>query len=207
MNPAQWRRRALWLSGLTIAYNLIEGLVSMAFGWNDDSIALFGFGADSFIEVASALLVLWKLLDHGSLERERKATRGIGQLFLFLAAGIAGGAIPQLIARRHPPTSMPGLVISALSLAFMAYLWRAKLRAAQAMDSATLHADATCSLACIQLSGVLFTGSLIFLLIPALWWIDAAAALGLAFLIGREGLQMLRAARSVGFTGGCGCPH
>ena len=67
MNPAQWRRRALWLSGLTIAYNLIEGLVSMAFGWTDDSIALFGFGADSFIEVASALLVLWKLLDHGSL--------------------------------------------------------------------------------------------------------------------------------------------
>ena len=59
MNQDQWRRRALWLSALTIAYNLVEGVVSMAFGWADDSIALFGFGADSFIEVASALLVLW----------------------------------------------------------------------------------------------------------------------------------------------------
>ena len=81
MNQDQWRRRALWLSALTIAYNLVEGVVSMAFGWADDSIALFGFGADSFNEVASALLVLWKLLDHGNLARERNATLGIGWLF------------------------------------------------------------------------------------------------------------------------------
>jgi len=207
VNPAQWRRKALWLSGLTIAYNLAEGLVSMAFGWADDSIALFGFGADSFIEVASALLVLWKLLDHGSLERERKATLSVGWLFLLLAAGIAGGAILQIAARRHPPTSLPGLVISALSLAFMAYLWQAKLRAAKALDSATLEADATCSLACIQLSMVLFVGSLLFLLVPVLWWVDAAAALGLALLIGKEGSNMIRAARSKHFTGGCGCGH
>ena len=60
MNQADWRRRALWLSVLTILYNLAEGAVSMAFGWADDSVALFGFGADSFIEVASAGLVLWK---------------------------------------------------------------------------------------------------------------------------------------------------
>ncbi|HLP31292.1 MAG TPA: hypothetical protein VK150_08015, partial [Geothrix sp.] len=147
-----WRRRALWLSALTIVYNLAEGLVSMAFGWADDSIALFGFGADSFIEVASALLVLWKLLDHGNLARERKATRAIGWLFLALTAGIAGGALLQLTAQRHPPTTVPGLVISLLSLSFMVFLWRAKLQAARALDSATVAADAACSLACIQLS-------------------------------------------------------
>jgi divalent metal cation (Fe/Co/Zn/Cd) transporter len=207
VNQAQWRRRALWLSGLTIAYNLAEGLVAMAFGWADDSIALFGFGADSFIEVASALLVLWKLLDQGSLARERKATLGIGWLFLLLAVGIAGGALLQLAAQRHPPTTVPGLVISALSLAFMAYLWRAKLGAAKALDSATLEADAACSLACIQLSVVLFAGSLLFLVRPSLWWADATAALGLALLIGKEGLSMVRAARSEAFTGGCGCGH
>lgn len=207
MSGPDWRRRALWLAGLTIAYNLVEGLVSMAFGWADDSVALFGFGADSFIEVASALLVLWKLLDHGNLERERKATRGIGRLFLFLALGIAGGAVLQLTARTHPPTTVPGLVISALSLGFMVFLWRAKLRTAQALDSATVAADAACSRACIQLSVVLFAGSLVFLLAPALWWVDAAAALGLAVLIGREGLGMIRAAKSACFTGGCGCGH
>ncbi|HJW43997.1 MAG TPA: cation transporter [Geothrix sp.] len=202
-----WRRRALWLSTLTIAYNLAEGLVSMAFGWADDSIALFGFGADSFIEVASALLVLWKLLDHGNLERERKATRAIGWLFLALTAGIAGGALLQLTAQRHPPTTVPGLVISLLSLSFMVFLWRAKLQAARALDSATVAADAACSLACIQLSLVLFAGSLLFLLAPALWWVDAMAALALALLIGKEGVGMVRAARSAAFTGGCGCGH
>lgn len=205
--PTDWRRRALWLSILTIVYNLAEGLVSMAFGWADDSVALFGFGADSFIEVASALLVLWKLLDHGNLERERKATRRIGWLFLWLGAGVAGGALLQLAGRRHPPTTIPGLVISALSLSFMVYLWRAKLRTAQALDSATVAADAACSRACIQLSAVLFAGSLLFLLVPALWWVDAAAALALAILIGREGWGMVKAARSACFTGGCGCGH
>lgn len=207
MNQAQWRRRALWLAGLTITYNLIEGLVSMAFGWADDSIALFGFGADSFIEVASALLVLWQLLGHGNLQRERKATWNIGRLFLILAVGIGGGALLQLTAQRHPPTTVPGLVISAVSLACMAFLWRAKLKAAQALDSATLAADAACSLACIQLSVVLFAGSLLFLLAPAAWWVDAVAALALALLIGREGFGMVRAARSASFTGGCGCGH
>ncbi len=207
MNQDQWRRRALWLSALTIAYNLVEGVISMAFGWADDSIALFGFGADSFIEVASALLVLWKLLDHGNLARERKATLGIGWLFLALATGMAGGALLQLVARHHPPTTVPGVVISALSLACMVFLWRAKRLAAQALDSATLEADAACSLACIQLSAVLFAGSLVFLLQPVLWWVDATAALALALLIGREGLGMVRTARSAAFTGGCGCGH
>ena len=207
MSPADWRRRALWLCGLTIAYNVLEGLVAMAFGWADDSVALFGFGADSFIEVASALLVLWKLLDHADLSRERKATSRIGWLFLALAAGIAGGAVLQLTARTHPPTTVPGLIIALLSLSFMAFLWRAKLRAAQALDSATLAADAACSLACILLSGVLLAGSLLFLLSPALWWVDAVSALALAALIGREGQGMVRATRSAAFTGGCGCGH
>lgn len=179
----------------------------MAFGWADESIALFGFGVDSFIEVASALLVLWKLLDHGDLARERKATLGIGWLFMALAMGMAGGALLQLLAKHHPPTTLPGLVISALSLTFMVFLWRAKRTAARALDSATLEADAACSLACIQLSVLLFAGSLLFLLLPALWWIDAAASLGLALLIGKEGLGMVRAARSAAFTGGCGCGH
>ena len=207
MTPADWRRRAVRLSLATVAYNLVEGLVAMAFGWQDDSLALFGFGADSFIEVASALVVLWRLMDHASLARERRAALGIGGLFVLLAVGIAGGAVLQLAAGHHPPTTVPGLVISLLSLAFMAWLWRAKREAAQVLDSATLAADAACSLACIQLSGVLLAGSLVFLVAPRLWWVDAASALALAALIAREGLGMVRAARSPAFTGGCGCGH
>lgn len=200
-------RRALLLVGLTVVWNLVEGVVSMHFGWSDDSVALFGFGADSFIEVASALLVLWKLMDHSSLVRDRRAALAIGWLFLGLGLGVAGGAILQLVARRHPPTTLPGLVISALSAAVMFYLWRAKRAVAQALDSAAVAADAACSRACLQLSLVLLAGSLVCLVLPVLWWADALAALGLALLIAWEGRAMVRAAQAPGFQGGCACGH
>jgi divalent metal cation (Fe/Co/Zn/Cd) transporter len=193
-----------------VLYNLAEGGVSIAFGTADDSVALWGFGADSLIEVASAVLVMARLR-HGfaapATEAERRATLGIGGLFVLLALVVTAGALLQLGSGSHPATTVPGLVIAALSLAFMVFLWRAKRAAATALDSAALRSDAACSRACIQLSLVLFAGSLLFLLTPRLWWVDGAAALLLALLIGREGLESIRAARDPGFTGDCGCGH
>ena len=203
-----WARYAKALAIFTIVYNLVEGLVSMGFGWSDDSIALFGFGADSFIEVFSAMLVLWRLRGGDgceTLERERKATKGIGLLFLALAAGIAGGSLLQLAGRHHPATTLPGLIVAALSLGFMIFLWREKRAAAKVLDSRALEGDAACSLACIQLSSILFASSLVFLLLPKLWWADSAAALGLAAFIAKEGWEMRKAAASEDFDGGCGC--
>lgn len=208
----QWLERARFLAYFTVGYNLVEGLVSMSFGWADESLALFGFGADSFIEVGSALVVLWRLKGEGAgscasrmLERERRAALAIGILFLLLALGTATGATLQLASLRTPHTTVPGLVVSVLSLAFMFGLWRVKLHAARALDSRTLEGDAACSLACIQLSTVLFIGSLLFLVVPALWWVDGAAALVLAGFIGKEGIQGIRGALRKDFTGGCGC--
>jgi divalent metal cation (Fe/Co/Zn/Cd) transporter len=203
-----WIRYAKALAVFTILYNFAEGLVAMGFGWSEDSVALFGFGADSFIEVFSAALVLWRLRGgegRESLERERKATRGIGLLFLALAAGIAGGSLLQLAGRRHPETTLPGLIVSALSLGFMVFLWREKRVAARALDSLALASDAACALACVQLSSILFTGSLVFLIRPQLWWVDAFAALLLALLIAKEGWEMRKAAAREDFDGGCGC--
>jgi divalent metal cation (Fe/Co/Zn/Cd) transporter len=206
-----WVSRAQWLAGATIAYNLVEGAVAIAFGVDDESVALFGFGVDSLIEVASAVLVLWRFRgEQGKggrpdAGRERRATLGIGLLFVALAAVVVLGAGLQLHARSHPETTVPGVVISALSLSFMFYLWRAKKSAATALDSATVSKDAACSLACIQLSTILLVGSLVFWLAPGLWWADALAALLLGAFIGREGVQTVRAARRPDFGGGCGC--
>lgn len=209
-HPSRWLAYARFLAFVTIFYNLAEGLVSMGYGLADDSVALFGFGADSFIEVGSALLVLWRLGEASGcaatrLERERKATLGIGVLFLLLAMGTTLGAVLQLWTHRHPATTLPGLLISSLSLGCMFWLWRAKGRAATALDSRTLRGDAACSLACIQLSFVLLAGSLVFLLMPTLWWVDALAALVLSAFIAREGLAGIRAALDPHFSGGCGC--
>lgn len=208
----QWLERARFLAYFTVGYNLVEGLVSMSFGWADESLALFGFGADSFIEVGSALVVLWRLKGEGAggcaskgLERERRSALAIGILFLLLALGTVLGAGLQLASLRTPHTTVPGLVVSTLSLGFMFSLWRAKLHAARALDSRTLEGDAACSLACIQLSSVLFIGSLLFLAAPALWWVDGAAAMVLAGFIGKEGVQGIRVALRKDFTGGCGC--
>jgi divalent metal cation (Fe/Co/Zn/Cd) transporter len=208
---SEWLAYARFLALFTVFYNLAEGLVSMGFGWADDSMALFGFGADSFIEVGSALLVLWRLRgdDEGCaserLQRERRAALGIGSLFVLLALGTSVGALFQLISHHHPDTTVPGLLVSVLSLGFMFWLWKSKQRAAKALDSRSLEGDAACSLACIQLSTVLFAGSLAFLVAPALWWVDAGAALLLSDFIAREGLATIRGALKQDFTGGCGC--
>lgn len=203
--------RAIMLSWFTVAYNLVEGVVAILFGVGSDSIALAGFGADSFIEVFSATLVLWRFRSEEgaasalSTERERKATLGIGALFVLLAVLTAAGAVFQLREGRHPDTTLPGFIISAVSLSFMFFLWRAKTHVARALDSSTVLKDAECSLACIKLSVILFAGSLIFLIFPALWWSDAAAAALLAVLIGLEGAGTIRAALKPDFAGGCDC--
>ena len=125
-------RRAIALSWFTIGYNLLEGVVSIAFGVRDDSVALAGFGVDSLIEVASAVLILWRFRVEAhvdspiSVSRERKATLGIGVLFLFLAAMTALASFFQLRAGSHPATTVPGLVIAAVSLSFM--LWFTTVR-------------------------------------------------------------------------------
>ncbi len=211
VDVALWLRRAQLLAWLTIGYNLVEGLVAMGFGVAEESVALFGFGFDSFVEVASAVLVLWRLRGESGqakgipLERERRATLTIGGLFLLLAVSTAAVSALQLWSRSHPTTTLPGLIIAVLSLSFMFFLWSAKKRTAAVLGSATLESDAACSLACIQLSSVLLVGSLLFAIAPGLWWADAVAALLLSVLIGREGWQTVRHARSETFTGGCGC--
>ena len=208
-----WVSRAKTLSIITIGYNVLEGIVAVTFGLNDESVALFGFGVDSFIEVASAALVLWRfraeLLCDVAVggRRERSATFGIGVLFGLLAVMTAMAAIGQLWKRQAPESTVAGIALSIGSLSVMVYLWRAKQRAAFALDSATVRGDAACSLACIKLSMVLLLGSLFYAAVPALWWSDSVAALCLALLIGREGWQMVANSRKSEFKGGCGCTH
>jgi divalent metal cation (Fe/Co/Zn/Cd) transporter len=205
-----WNRRARLLAVVTIAWNVAEGLVAMAFGVAEESVALFGFGLDSWVEVGSAGVVWWKLTRPPGCattrrHQERAATRWISALFLVLAAATALGASAQLLTGRHPESTLPSLVVSVVSLSMMGFLWRAKKAAAAALNSRTLELDAACSRACLELSAVLFAGSLLFLVAPALWWADGLAALVLAGFIAREGWGGWKAAQKADFSGGCGC--
>lgn len=191
MMQTDWHRRAERLAIFTIFYNVIEGLVSVLFGIREGSVALAGFGADSFIEVGSAFVVLWRLRAGKDENREPRGLRIIGRLFLLLALLTALGSGLQLWRRSPPDTTIPGVVISLASLSFMFWLWRAKLEAGKSLGSATILGDAACSLACIKLSVVLLAGSLVYTIFPALWWVDSFAALVLSALIAHEGWEIL----------------
>ena len=206
--------KAILLSWLTISYNVIEGIVSVYFGIADESIALAGFGMDSFIEVGSATMVLWRFRSETvagkasgrlEIEKERIATTVIAILFLLLAFVTVTGSVYKLINMEHPVSTLPGFIIAALSLSFMYFLWYEKKMVAIALNSATMMKDAACSMACIKLSVILFAGSLLYLIAPQLWWADSMAGIGLSFLIGQEGWDTFKAARSPDFSGGCGC--
>jgi len=215
----RWQKIALVLAIFTIVYNIVEGVVSILFGITEGSISLAGFGADSAIEVLSASIVLWKLIQHdfrkgkSSVQVERAASFAIAVLLVVLALSAFAGAIFRLVTGGVPDTSIPGLAISSLSLSFMFALWFWKKKAAKKLNSMTLAKDAECSLGCIHLSCVLFLGSLIQLLTTtvfetsALWWVDAAATILIGLLILWDGIATFIVLRRTDFDGGCcgGC--
>ena len=197
MGPGKWIRWVIALSVFTIIYNLAEGVISAYYGLSDDAMALFGFGVDSLIEAASAVLVIWRFKkefesSEKEVKRERMANLGIGILYLILTVSIVGSSAFQLLSKTHPLTTLPGIIISLVSISFMFILWKAKLKAADVLQSNTVRSDAGCSLACIKLSFILLIGSTLFLYFPNLWWIDSASALLLAYFIGKEGLEIVQ---------------
>ena len=200
-------RKARWLAAFTVAWNVIEGVLAIGFGVADESVALLGFGLDSWVEVGAASMVLWRLQGGDDRKRQKRATAVIGVLLLVLAVTTVAASVLTLVSGGRPETTLTGAVIAGLSLSFMFALWRAKARLAEALDDTTLRADAACSRGCLELSAVLLAGSLLFVLVPSLWWADAVAALGLAALIGREGVGALAASRRPEPTSGCGCSH
>jgi Zn finger protein HypA/HybF involved in hydrogenase expression len=210
-----WLPIALVLATLTILYNIAEGAVSIKFGVEDDSPALLGFGADSWIEVLSAALVFWRFVGEELMRmanasgmsatmRERFSTFSIGMLLLALGLLAVALAIYNLVNLKKPETTTPGIIISCASLSFMFSLYFAKLYVAIVLDSSTLEKDAACSLGCIKLSFVLLLGSALYKASEALWWVDSAVTIVIGLFLSWEGAQTLRAALRTDFDG-CVC--
>jgi len=197
---------AVVMASLSLAYCLVEGTVSVTFAAMDKYISLMIFGLDSFIEVASAVLVVWRLLGKPvDLKRERAAVLTIGILLVLLAGAATSASIIALVKHEHPETATFALAISSVSSVLLTISWLVKRRLAKKLNSAVLAADATCSFACARLSLILLGGSLIYQVDSRAWWVDAAAALLLSAFFLKEGTDMARSAMSPSFSGGCGC--
>jgi divalent metal cation (Fe/Co/Zn/Cd) transporter len=203
-------RRAGFLAVFTIIYNLVEGAVSVWFGTTDETLALFGFGVDSFIEVVSAVGV-WHMLrrirnNSGETrdEFEQRALRITGTAFYLLSAGLVLTAAVNLYQGHKPEATLPGVIISSLSISFMWYLIHGKTKVGTALGSPAILADAACSRACVYLSLVLLAASLGYEL-TGLWWLDAVGALLIAWLTWREGRESFQKASGMACLCSCSC--
>jgi divalent metal cation (Fe/Co/Zn/Cd) transporter len=183
------------LEYFTIAWNALEGLVAVLAGAIAGSISLVGFGIDSFIEVTSGSVLLWRMSVDADVQRrernERRALKIIGACFLALAAYITYESAMDLWAKKAPEHSIPGIVLACVSLVVMPLLSRAKRRVGRALGSAAMHADAKQTEFCTYLSGILLAGLLLNAFF-GLWWADPAAALIMVPIVAKEGIEGLQ---------------
>ncbi len=183
------------LEYFTLAWNSFEAAVALISGVLAGSVALVGFGLDSVIETVSAGILLWRFRADADTQRreraERTAHRLVGICFLLLAAYVAVESIRTLWLKAVPERSLPGILIAVAAVVVMPLLGRAKRQVAARLDSRALHADSRQADFCAYLSAILLAGLLLHALL-GWWWADPAAALVMAPIIAREGVQGLR---------------
>jgi cation diffusion facilitator family transporter len=188
--------RGLRLEYLTVGWNLVEGVIAVSAALVAGSVALLGFGIDSFVESISGSVLVWRLRaeaagdrDEETIERfERRAERLVGFSFFALAAYIVFDAITTLLNQERPEASPVGIALTTVSIGVMLWLARAKRRTAAELGSRALAADAEQTQACWYLSVVVLAGIGLNALF-GWWWADPAAALGVSLLLVREGRE------------------
>jgi divalent metal cation (Fe/Co/Zn/Cd) transporter len=184
---ARLRRRGFWLEYASMAWMVAEAGVAITAGVIASSIALAGFGLDSVIELFSAGIVVWQLRGDGE-ERETRAVRLIGVTFFMLAAYLAAESIHDLVSHARPGQSVAGLAVTAAALLVMPGLAIAKRRTGQALGSRTLIADSAETAFCAFTSAAALTGIGLNAWL-GWWWADPAAALVIAALAVKEGIE------------------
>jgi divalent metal cation (Fe/Co/Zn/Cd) transporter len=201
-----------WASALaliTIFYNIAEGLVSVFFGLEDESMALFGFGLDSFVEVVSGIGI-WHMvrrIRRNGGERpdrfEKTALRVTGAGFYVLTAGLAVTAAVYLYQGHKPETTFWGIIVSAVSIVSMWLLIHYKVKVGTGLGSQAILADAACTRACLQLSVVLLIASVGYEL-TGIGGIDSVGTIVIAGLCYREGKEAFEKAKAESFACACG---
>lgn len=193
-------KRAYALSLFTIFYNVVEGIVSMILGYSDDTLTLFGFGVDSFIEVMSGIGIAVMIRRIGQNSESSKspfeiqALKITGTAFYLLSAGLLAGIVVNIINHHKPETTLWGIVISLISILVMIWLMNAKKRIGHQLDSSPILADANCTKVCVYMSIVLLVSSLIYEL-TGFAYADAIGAAGLVYFSIMEGKEAFEKAK------------
>jgi len=198
---------ALLLAVVTVFYNILEGLVSIYFGIADETLSLFGFGLDSFVEVMSGIGV-WHMItrmrgnkyeNRDSFERTALMITGIA--FYILTVGLIVTGLYNLYTGHRPETTFWGIVISLISIVTMIVLMLAKLNVGKKLKSNAIIADANCTKTCVFLSVILLAASILYELFK-IGYIDSVGALGIAYFAFREGKEAMEKSKG---KEGCDC--
>ncbi|MBM4055098.1 MAG: hypothetical protein FJ264_10615 [Planctomycetes bacterium] len=191
------------LALITIFYNIAEGGISVCFGLGDETISLFGFGLDSFVEVISGVGI-WHMArrlrksNNASPDIfERRALRITGIAFYLLTAGLAVTAIVNFLAQHQPETTMWGIVVASVSVITMWILIHYKVKVGKALQSQAILADANCTKACVYLSIALLCASIGYEL-TGMGWFDSLGAIVIAGFSWKEGRESFLKAKGIG---------
>ena len=208
LKEEQLYKTAYSLSLFTIFYNLIEGVASMLLGYSDETLTLFGFGVDSFIEVMSGIGIAVMIMrirqnpKSSKSEFEIKALKITGTAFYLLAVGLLAGIIANMINHQKPETTFWGVVISLVSIAVMVWLMLAKKSIGRELHSEPIIADGNCTKVCVYMSVVLLASSLIYEL-TGFVYADVIGAAGLIYFSVAEGKEAFDKAKGKE----CSCDH
>jgi hypothetical protein len=200
---------ALALAFFTIIYNLAEGIIATWVGYEDETLTLFGFGVDSFIELISGIGIahmIFRIRKDPKANRdnfERTALRITGTAFYGLVLGLVVSSLVIIYTGAKPETTFWGVVISIISIGVMLVLIYGKIKIGKQLNSEPILADANCTKVCIYMSVILLVSSGLYEL-TNLPYIDAAGTLGLAWFSYKEGKECFEKAASNKY---CGCEH
>ena len=194
--PPEWlaaAQRARLLSWLSLVWMTLEGGIAITAGILAGSIALIGFGIDSAIEGVASVVIIWRFTGARMLSSaaEERAQRLVAVQFFLLAPYVAFGAVRHLASAEHPDVSVLGMVLTATSLIGMPLLGMAKQRVAHSLGSQATHGEGAQNLLCAHLAGAVFLG-LVGNALFGWWWLDPLAALLIAGVAVREGLETWR---------------
>ncbi|MFZ2545157.1 MAG: cation transporter [Candidatus Saccharimonadales bacterium] len=190
-------RFGLLLSYITVGYNVIEGIISVIIGTATGSVALVGFGLDSFIESLSGSVMVWRLSKHGKISHEEeerveeKAANLVGVTFLILAAYVLYEAVKSLLESEPATPSLFGIVIAVLSLIVMPGLAYLKNKTGKEIGSHSLVADSKQTIICVLMSVALFIGLAANYLF-GIWWLDPVAGLFFVVILIKEGYSAIK---------------
>lgn len=203
-------RKAAILILITIFYNIAEGIISVWFGAGDETLALLGFGVDSFVEVFSGIGIAHMIfrMKYSKVqtrdEFERTALKVTGTAFYLLTAGLLIGSVLNIIHKVKPETTLPGIIIASVSIATMYWLMTSKLKVGKALNSDAMIADANCTKTCFYLSFILLVSSGLYELFSIAYF-DILGSLGIAYFAFREGKESFEKAESDKLL--CNCEH